>query len=166
MPSRLPRSAWSSAAKHTDENTTGWTITITSWGLRDENNTENRGGSTATTSWVLPGHHGANAQQHIDENNTENVSVSTATTSWVVQASEHTADAGRHPLAPLLDVVRDTPVAESTLHQPPRAPLALGVVPVCQRHAHRALGARRSLVLHRQALQTACWNSCIMDRLQ
>ena len=155
MPSRLPRSAGSSAAKHTNENTTGWTITITSWGLRDENNTENRGGSTATTSWVLPGHHGANAQQHIDENNTENVSGSTATTSWLVQASEHTADAGRHPLAPLLDVVRDTPVAESTLHQPPRAPLALGVVPVGQRHAHHALSARRSLIL--EALQTACW---------
>lgn len=109
MPSRLPRSAGSSAAKHTDENTAGWTITITSWGLRDENNTENRGGSTAATSWVLPGHHGANAQQHIDENNTENVSGSTATTSWVVQASEHTADAGQQPQAPLLDVVRDTP---------------------------------------------------------
>ena len=109
MPSHLPRSAGSSAAKHTNENSTGWTITITRWGLRDENNTENRGGSTATTSWVLPGHHGANAQQHIDENNTENVSGSTATTSWVVQASEHTADAGRHPLAPLLDVVRKLP---------------------------------------------------------
>ena len=154
MPSRLPRSAGSSAAKHTNENTTGWTITITSWGLRDENNTENRGGSTAT-SWVLPGHHGANSQQHIDENNTENVSVSTATTSWVVQASEHTADAGQQPLAPLLDVVRVTPVAESTLHEPPRAPLALEVVTVCQRHAHHALGARRALVL--EALHAACW---------
>ena len=154
MPSRLPRSAWSSAAKHTDENTAGWTITITSWGLRDENNTENRGGSTATTSWVLPGHHGSNAQQHIDENNNENVSGSTATTSWVVQASEHTAYAGQQPQAPLLDVVRDTTVAESTLHQPPRAPLALEVVPVGQRHAHHALGARRSLVL--EALQAAC----------
>ena len=106
MPICLPRSAGSSAAKHINENTAGWTITITSWGLRDENNTENRGGSTATTSWVVPGHHGANAQQHIDENNTENVSGSIATTSWVVQASEHTADAGQQPLAPLLDVVR------------------------------------------------------------
>ena len=150
MPSRLPRSAGSSAAQHTNENTAGWTITITSWGLRDENNTENRGGSTATTSWVLPGHHGANAQQHLDENNTENVSGSTAITSWVVQASGHTADAGR-----LLDVVRETPVAESTLHQPPRAPLALGVVPVGQRHAHHALGARRALVL--EALQAEVW---------
>ena len=99
MPSRLPRSAGSSATQHTNENNTGWSITITSWGLRDENN---RGGSSATTSWVLPGHHGANAQQHIDENNTENVSGSTATTSWVVQASEHTVDvyAGQQPLAP------------------------------------------------------------------
>ena len=87
---------------------------------------------------MLPGHHGSNAQQHIDENNNENVSGSTATTSWVVQASEHTAYAGQQPQAPLLDVVRDTPVAESTLHQPPRAPLALGVVPVGQRYAgHR-----------------------------
>ena len=156
MPSRLPRSAGSSAAKHTNENTAGGTITITSWGLRDENNTENRGGSTAT-SWVLPGHHGANAQQHIDENSTENVSGSTDTTSWVVQASEHTVDVypGQQPLAPLLDVVRDTPVAESTLHQPPRAPHALEVVPVGQRHAHHALGARRALVL--EALQAACW---------
>ena len=82
MPSRLPRSAGSSAVKHTDECTAGWTITKTSWGLRDENNTENRGGSTATTSWVLPGHHGANAQRYVNENNTENVSGSTATTSW------------------------------------------------------------------------------------
>ena len=130
MPSRLPRSAGSSAAKHTNENAAGWTITITSWGLQDENNTENRGGSTATTSWVLPGHHGANVQQHIDENNTENVSGSTATTSWVVQGSDHAVDvyAGQQPQAPPLDVVRDTPVAESTLHQPPRAPLALEVV--------------------------------------
>ena len=80
MPIRLSRSAGSSAAKHINENTAGWTITITSWGLRDENNTENRGGSTATTSWVLPGHHGANAKQHIDKNNTENVSGSAATT--------------------------------------------------------------------------------------
>ena len=157
MPSRLPRSAGSSTAKHTNENTTGWTITITSLGLRDENNTENRGGSTATTSWVVPGHHGANAQQHIDENNTENVSGSTATTSWVVQASEHVVDvyAGQQPLAPLLDVVRVTPVAESTLHEPPRAPLALEVVTVGQHHAHHALGARRALVL--EALQVEVW---------
>ena len=58
--------------------------------------------------------------------------------------------AGQQPLAPLLDVVRDTPVAESTLHQPPRAPHALEVVPVGQRHA---LDARRALVL--EALQAA-----------
>merc|ERR1711959_524963 len=84
-------------------------------GTITRNNTENRGGSTTTTSWVLPGHHGANAQQHIDENYTENVSGSTATTSWVAQASEHTADAGQQPLAPLLDVVRrvdPTPTAQ------------------------------------------------------